>query len=39
MNEVIRPVPLNKPLLFIATEEHTADPGTRAGEYSGSELG
>ena len=37
MNEDIRPVPLNKPLLFIATEEHAADPGARAREYSGSE--
>jgi hypothetical protein len=37
MNNDVRPVELNKPLLFIATEEHASDPGTRAMEYSGSE--
>jgi predicted dienelactone hydrolase len=37
MNEDIRPVELQKPLLFLATEEHAADPGARAREYSGSE--
>ena len=37
MNDDIRPVELNKPLLFIATEEHASDPGSRAREYSGSE--
>jgi dienelactone hydrolase len=37
MNNDVRPVELNKPLLFIATEEHASDPGTRAMEYAGSE--
>jgi dienelactone hydrolase len=37
MNDDIRPVELQKPLLFLATEEHAADPGARAREYSGSE--
>jgi hypothetical protein len=37
MNAHVRPVELNKPLLFIATEEHASDPGSRAREYSGSE--
>lgn len=37
MNADVRPVELNKPLLFIATEEHASDPGSRAREYSGSE--
>ena len=37
MNDDVRPIELNKPLLFIATEEHASDPGTRAREYSGSE--
>jgi dienelactone hydrolase len=37
MNDDVRPVELNKPLLFIATEEHASDPGSRAREYSGSE--
>jgi dienelactone hydrolase len=37
MNEDVRPVELHKPLLFIATEEHAADPGSRAREYSGRE--
>jgi dienelactone hydrolase len=37
MNHDVRPVELNKPLLFIATEEHASDPGSRAREYSGSE--
>jgi dienelactone hydrolase len=36
MNDDVRPVELNKPLLFIATEEHASDPGARAREYSGS---
>ena len=37
MNDDIRPVELHKPLLFVATEEHTSDPGTRGREYSGSQ--
>ncbi len=37
MNEDVRPIELHKPLLFIATEEHAADPGSRAREYSGRE--
>jgi dienelactone hydrolase len=37
MNEDIRPVELHKPLLFVATEEHAADPGSRGREYAGSE--
>jgi len=37
MNDDVRPVQLHKPLLFIATEEHASEPGTRAREYSGSE--
>jgi dienelactone hydrolase len=37
MNDDVRPVELDKPLLFIATEEHALDPGSRAREYSGSE--
>jgi dienelactone hydrolase len=36
MNNDVRPIELNKPLLFIATEEHASDPGSRAREYSGS---
>jgi dienelactone hydrolase len=37
MNDDVRPVELPKPLLFVATEEHAADPGNRGREYSGSE--
>jgi dienelactone hydrolase len=37
MNDDVRPVELHKPLLFVATEEHAADPGSRGREYSGSE--
>jgi predicted dienelactone hydrolase len=36
MNNDVRPMELNKPLLFLATEEHAADPGSHAREYSGS---
>ena len=38
MNGDVRPVELGKPLLFIATEEHASDPGTRARVFSGKEL-
>src|SRR5215831_15331222 len=34
MNNDVRPVELNKPLLFIATEEHASGPGG-AREYAG----
>jgi dienelactone hydrolase len=37
MNDDVRPVELHKPLLFLATDEHAADPETRGREYSGSE--
>jgi dienelactone hydrolase len=37
MNGDVRPVELHKPFLFIATEEHASDPGSRAREYAGSE--
>jgi pimeloyl-ACP methyl ester carboxylesterase len=36
MNADIRPVPLHKPFLFLATEEHASGEG-RAREYIGSE--
>jgi dienelactone hydrolase len=35
MNNDVRPMKLNKPLLFLATEEHASDPGAHAREYSG----
>jgi dienelactone hydrolase len=38
MNGDIRPIPLHKPLLFIATEEHASDPETHAKEYVGSKF-
>ena len=38
MNDDVRPVELNKPFLFMATEEHASNPETRAREYVGSEL-
>ena len=37
MNADVRPIPVRKPFLFIATEEHASDPGTRIREYVGSE--
>src|SRR6267154_917759 len=37
MNNDVRPIELNKPLLFIATEAHASDPATRAREYAGSQ--
>lgn len=36
MNADVRPVPVHKPFLFFATEEH-ASSETRAREYVGSE--
>jgi dienelactone hydrolase len=36
MNADVRPIPVNKPFLFLATEEHAAGE-TRAREYLGSE--
>jgi len=36
MNADVRPVPVHKPFLFLATEEHASDE-TRAREYVGSE--
>jgi len=36
MNNDVRPIVLNKPRLFIATEEHASDPEVRAREYAGS---
>jgi len=36
MNADVRPIPVHKPFLFLATEEHTAGE-TRAREYIGSE--
>ena len=37
MNADVRPIELHKPLLFMATEEHAADPTTHGREYIGSE--
>jgi dienelactone hydrolase len=37
MNGDVRPVELHKPFLFMATEEHASDPGTRAREFAGRE--
>jgi len=37
MNDDVRPVELHKPFLFMATEEHASDPGTRAREFTGRE--
>jgi hypothetical protein len=36
MNSDVRPIPVHKPFLFLATEEH-ASGGDRAREYVGSE--
>ena len=36
MNEDVRPIPVHKPFLFLATEEH-ASGESRAREYVGSE--
>jgi len=37
MNADVRPIPVHKPFLFIATEEHASNPATRIHEYVGSE--
>jgi dienelactone hydrolase len=37
MNGDVRPIELHKPLLFIATEEHAANPATQVREYVGRE--
>lgn len=37
MNGDVRPIPVHKPLLFMATEEHASDSETHAKEYVGSE--
>jgi predicted dienelactone hydrolase len=37
MNADVRPIPVRKPFLFIATEQHASDPATRIREYAGSE--
>jgi dienelactone hydrolase len=37
MNADVRPVPVRKPFLFLATEEHASNPEVRIREYAGSE--
>jgi predicted dienelactone hydrolase len=37
MNGDVRPIPVHKPFLFLATEEHALDTATRIREYVGSE--
>lgn len=37
MNADVRPVPVHKPFLFLATEEHASNPAVRIREYVGSE--
>ena len=37
LNADVRPIPVLKPLLFVATEEHASDAGTRGHEYVGSQ--
>ena len=37
MNADVRPVPVRKPFLFLATEEHASNPAVRIREYVGSE--
>ena len=37
MNADIRPVPVRKPFLFLATEEHASNPEVRIREYVGSD--
>ena len=37
MNADVRPVPVRKPFLFLATEEHASNPEVRIREYVGSE--
>lgn len=36
MNADLRPIEVHKPFLFLATEEHAANPDTRVREYVGS---
>jgi predicted dienelactone hydrolase len=38
MNGDVRPIPLLKPFLFMATEEHASNPETHAKEYVGSDA-
>lgn len=38
MNADVRPIALGKPLLFMETEEHAADPETHGREFTGSEA-
>lgn len=35
MNADVRPIPLNKPLLFMVTQEHADNPATQVREYVG----
>jgi dienelactone hydrolase len=37
MNADVRPIPVHKPFLFLATEEHASNPAARIREYVGSE--
>jgi pimeloyl-ACP methyl ester carboxylesterase len=37
MNADVRPVPVRKPFLFLATEEHASNPAVQVREYVGSE--
>ena len=37
MNGDVRPIPVHKPFLFLATDEHASDTATRIREYVGSE--
>src|SRR6202162_2413754 len=37
MNGDVRPIPVQKPFLFLATEEHASNPAARIREYVGSE--
>jgi dienelactone hydrolase len=37
MNADVRPVPVRKPFLFLAAEEHASNPAARIREYIGSE--
>src|SRR5438445_660671 len=37
MNADVRPVPVRKPLLFLAAEEHASNPAVQIREYVGSE--
>ncbi len=37
MNGDVRPIPVHKPFLFLAAEEHAANPAVQIREYAGSE--